>query len=106
MSESRFGSGRPSPCYTGSLMRLDKLNYPLPLGLIAQRPLATRDSSRLLALDRETGGTKDRAFKDLPDLLRGDELLVLNNARVIPARLFGHRAGVHSQPPSKVTRGV
>ena len=85
-------------------MRLDELDYHLPPDLIAQRPLAKRDSSRLLALDRMSGAVKDRAFSEFPDLLRGDELLVLNNARVIPARLFGHRAGVHSQAPSKATR--
>jgi S-adenosylmethionine:tRNA ribosyltransferase-isomerase len=45
----------------------------------------------------------DHLFADLPNLLHGDELLVLNNARVIPARLFGRRAGVHSQPPSRST---
>jgi S-adenosylmethionine:tRNA ribosyltransferase-isomerase len=85
-------------------MRLDELDYTLPPELIAQRPLAQRDSSRLLTLSRRTGAVDDRVFVDLPDLFRGDELLVLNNARVIPARLFGHRAGVHSQPASNATR--
>jgi S-adenosylmethionine:tRNA ribosyltransferase-isomerase len=85
-------------------MRLDELDYALPPELIAQRPLPQRDSSRLLMVGRQSGGLEDRSFSDLPDLLRGDELLVLNNARVIPARLFGHRAGVHSQPPSNATR--
>ena len=64
-----------------------------PPELIAQRPLAQRDASRLLTLNRRSGVTEDRAFSEFPGLLRGDELLVLNNARVIPARLFGHRAG-------------
>jgi S-adenosylmethionine:tRNA ribosyltransferase-isomerase len=85
-------------------MRLEELDYALPAELIAQRPLPQRDSSRLLTLGRDTGTIGDRAFSSFPDLLRGDELLVLNNARVIPARLFGVRAGVHSQPPSKATR--
>jgi S-adenosylmethionine:tRNA ribosyltransferase-isomerase len=85
-------------------MRLDELDYLLPPELIAQRPLPRRDSSRLLSLRRDTGAVEDHAFSELPDLLRGDELLVLNNARVIPARLFGYRAGVHSQAPSKATR--
>jgi S-adenosylmethionine:tRNA ribosyltransferase-isomerase len=84
-------------------MRLDELDYNLPTELIAQRPLEQRDASRLLSLDRGTGAIEDRTFRELPELLRGDELLVLNNARVIPARLFGHRAGVHSQAPSKAT---
>jgi S-adenosylmethionine:tRNA ribosyltransferase-isomerase len=86
-------------------MRLDELDYVLPPKLIAQRPLAKRDASRLLTLGRGSGVTEDHAFSEFPDLLRGDELLVLNNARVIPARLFGHRAGVHSQAPSRATRG-
>jgi S-adenosylmethionine:tRNA ribosyltransferase-isomerase len=84
-------------------MHLDELNYDLPSGHIAQRPLSHREDSRLLALDRLSGGFRDQAFSDLPNLLRGDELLVLNNARVIPARLFGRRAGVYSQPASRST---
>jgi len=85
-------------------MRLDELDYRLPRDQIAQRPLDRREASRLLFLDRSSGIFEDRLFTELPDLLRGDELLVLNNARVIPARLFGRRAGVHSQPPSRATR--
>jgi S-adenosylmethionine:tRNA ribosyltransferase-isomerase len=85
-------------------MRLDELDYLLPQKQIAQRPLERREASRLLLLDRSTGTFQDRLFRDFPGLLRGDELLVLNNARVIPARLFGRRAGVHSQPPSRATR--
>jgi len=85
-------------------MRLDELDYRLPRQQIAQRPLERREASRLLFLDRTSGSFKDRFFTDFRSLLRGDELLVLNNARVIPARLFGKRAGVHSQPPSRVTK--
>jgi S-adenosylmethionine:tRNA ribosyltransferase-isomerase len=54
-------------------------------------------------LQRDQDSIRDRLFAELPDLLRGDELLVLNNARVIPARLFGRRVGVHSSPPSHAT---
>jgi S-adenosylmethionine:tRNA ribosyltransferase-isomerase len=86
------------------LMRLDDLDYALPESQIAQRPLDRRDASRLLQLPRSDGRASDHLFVDLPDLLCGDELIVLNNARVIPARLFGRRAGVHSQPPSRSTR--
>jgi S-adenosylmethionine:tRNA ribosyltransferase-isomerase len=86
------------------LMRLDDFDYHLPASQIAQRPLDRRDASRLLLLSRSTGATKGHFFVDLPDLLRGDELIVLNNTRVIPARLFGRRAGVHAQPPSRTTR--
>ena len=82
-------------------MRVDELNYELPPALIAQRPLAHRDASRLLLLSRTTGHFQDRQFSDLPDLLGGDELVVFNNARVLPARLFGHRSGVHAQKPSR-----
>jgi len=85
-------------------MRLDELDYHLPREQIAQRPLERRDASRLLLLDRASGTFEDRFFAELPNLLRGNELLVFNNARVIPARLFGRRAGVHSQPPSRATK--
>ncbi len=87
-------------------MRLDELDYRLPREQIAQRPLDQRESSRLLLLDRSSGVFEDRLFVEFPSLLRGDELLVFNNARVIPARLFGRRAGVHSQPPSRATKAV
>jgi S-adenosylmethionine:tRNA ribosyltransferase-isomerase len=85
-------------------MRLDELDYHLPLEQIAQRPLERRDASRLLLLSRSTGTWEDRLFAEFPDLLVGDELLVLNNARVIPARLFGRRAGVRSEKPSRSAR--
>src|SRR5215470_1919140 len=87
-------------------MRIEELEYPLPRELIAQMPLARRDASRMLVLERSSGVFQDRVFSELPALLRGDELLVYNNARVIPARLFGKRAGVFSQPPSKSIRRV
>jgi S-adenosylmethionine:tRNA ribosyltransferase-isomerase len=85
-------------------MRLDELDYALPPAQIAQRPLQRRDSSRLLTLDRAGGKLADHMFAELSGLLRGDELVVLNNARVIPARLFGRRLGVHSDQPSRATR--
>jgi S-adenosylmethionine:tRNA ribosyltransferase-isomerase len=80
-------------------MNLSELDYDLPPDRIAQWPLGERDASRMLLLDRATGCWEDRQFRELPDLLRGDELIVLNNARVLPARLFGRRAGVHATPP-------
>jgi len=85
-------------------MRLEELDYHLPPEQIAQRPLDRRDASRLLLMNRSRGALEDRRFAEFPDLLYGNELLVLNNARVIPARLFGRRAGVHSQKPSRSTR--
>lgn len=84
-------------------MRIEELNYSLAPELIAQRPLTARDASRMLLLAQGDGRWEDRHFAELPELLRGDELLVFNNARVLPARLFGHRAGVHSQRPSRKT---
>jgi S-adenosylmethionine:tRNA ribosyltransferase-isomerase len=84
-------------------MRVDDFDYDLPPGLIAQRPLDSRDASRLLAVQRTTGRLEDAHFATLPDFLSGDELIVFNNARVIPARLFGKRLGVHSQHPSRKT---
>jgi S-adenosylmethionine:tRNA ribosyltransferase-isomerase len=89
---------------TLSFMRIEELHYELPPELIAQRPLERRDSSRMLLLDRASGQYEDRLFEELPGLLRGDELIVYNNARVIPARLFGKRKGIHSQPPSRSRR--
>ena len=85
-------------------MRLDELDYHLPSSQIAQRPLERRDASRLLSLRCDTGEIGDYVFAQLPTLLRGDELLVLNNTRVISARLFGRRVGAYSQRPSKASR--
>lgn len=85
-------------------MYLTDLDYELPEERIAQRPLSDRAASRLLLLDRVSGKWQDGAFREFPILLRGDELLVLNNARVIPARLFGQRLGIRSGAPSKKTR--
>jgi S-adenosylmethionine:tRNA ribosyltransferase-isomerase len=79
-------------------MNVSDFDYDLPPEQIAQRPLDKRDASRLLLLDRATGVWDDRTFRELPDLLRGDELVVVNNTRVLPARLFGRRAGIHAQP--------
>ncbi|MFN2348993.1 MAG: tRNA preQ1(34) S-adenosylmethionine ribosyltransferase-isomerase QueA [Thioalkalivibrio sp.] len=70
-------------------MRLSDFHYDLPPELIAQRPLDERSASRLLCLDRVTGGLADRMFRDLPDLLQPGDLLVFNDTRVIPARLLG-----------------
>src|SRR5277367_5902517 len=78
-------------------MRLEDLDYDLPAAQIAQYPAERRDGSRLLLVDRQQPDCKqvqltDTLFLKLPSLLRGDELMVFNNARVIPARLFGRRA--------------
>jgi S-adenosylmethionine:tRNA ribosyltransferase-isomerase len=70
-------------------MQRTDFHFDLPRELIAQRPSETRSSSRLLVLDGLTGAYEDRQFRDLPALLRPADLLVLNDTRVIPARLFG-----------------
>ena len=72
-------------------MKTSDFYYDLPPELIAQTPLARRDGSRLMTLDRETGAVSHRHFYDLPSLLRPGDCLVLNDSRVLPARLLGHR---------------
>lgn len=79
-------------------MRLSDFDYNLPPSRIAQRPLEDRANSRLLVVDRTGGGWEDRKFRELAELVRGDELIIVNNTRVIPARLFGKRKGVRAEP--------
>jgi S-adenosylmethionine:tRNA ribosyltransferase-isomerase len=74
-----------------------EFDYHLPEELIAQQPLADRAGARLLHLRRAGGTLEDRSFRDFPELLRPDDVLVLNNSRVLPARLFGHRSGSRAQ---------
>jgi S-adenosylmethionine:tRNA ribosyltransferase-isomerase len=69
-------------------VRRTDFHYDLPEELIAQAPLAERSASRLLTLDGATGALADRQFRDLPALLHAGDLLVFNDTRVIPARLF------------------
>lgn len=73
-------------------MQLSDFDYELPPELIAAEPLPERTASRLLLLDGATGEYRDGQFTDILDLLTPDDLLVFNNTRVIPARLFGHKA--------------
>jgi S-adenosylmethionine:tRNA ribosyltransferase-isomerase len=75
-------------------------DFELPAELIAQEPLPGRSSSRMMHLRRNSGRFEDKHFVDFPGLLRLDDLLVFNNSRVFPARLFGHRSGRHAQPVS------
>ena len=72
-------------------MRKSDFHYDLPPELIAQAPLAERAASRLLCLDGVTGRIEDRQFADLPALLQHGDLLVFNDTRVIPARLYGEK---------------
>ncbi len=73
-------------------MKTSDFYYDLPEELIAQTPLKQRDGSRLLTLDKVTGKTGHHHFSDLPQFLRKGDCLVLNNSRVLPARLIGHRS--------------
>ena len=72
-------------------MQRSDFHYELPPELIAQAPLAQRRASRLLVLDGATGGIADRLFAELPELLRAGDLLVLNDTRVLPARVIGRK---------------
>ncbi len=72
-------------------MKTSDFNYDLPPELIAQTPLDRRDGSRLMTLDKTTGEIGHHHFYDLPQFLRPGDCLVLNNSRVLPARLIGHR---------------
>ena len=74
-------------------MKTSDFTFELPPELIAQTPLERRDASRLLTLDRDTGEIRHLHFYDLPSLLRPGDCLVLNDSRVLPARLVGRRAG-------------
>ncbi|MFQ5469443.1 MAG: tRNA preQ1(34) S-adenosylmethionine ribosyltransferase-isomerase QueA [Gammaproteobacteria bacterium] len=75
----------------GEQLDIDYFNYHLPQNLIAQFPLKERSQSRLLCLNRKTGARSNRHFAELPQLLSEGDLLVFNDTRVIPARLFGHK---------------
>jgi S-adenosylmethionine:tRNA ribosyltransferase-isomerase len=86
-------------------MLVSDFDYDLPPESIAQVPPEDRASSRMLHLHRahagkQPGGWEDRGFREFPDLLRSNDLLVLNNTRVFPARLYGHRSGERAQPLS------
>ena len=89
-TEPRAGDD-PATEPTGALRRQD-FTYDLPPELIAQQPPAQRGDSRLLVLDSASGAFCDRRFRELPELLRPGDLLVFNDTRVIPARLFGRKA--------------
>jgi S-adenosylmethionine:tRNA ribosyltransferase-isomerase len=71
--------------------RRSSYEFHLPEDLIAQEPAARRDGSRMMLVPRDSGAASHRRFQELPALLRGDELIVLNDTRVIPARIFGHK---------------
>jgi len=78
-------------------MLLEEFDYPLPAELIAQRPLAERDASRMLVLDRTAQRFEDGSFRDISQVLHPSDLLVFNNTKVFPARLLGRRRGLTAQ---------
>jgi S-adenosylmethionine:tRNA ribosyltransferase-isomerase len=79
---------------------VSEFDYHLPDELIAQEPLADRAASRMLRMDRGSGEIHDERFRDFPELLRAGDLVVFNNTRVFPARLYGRRSGSRAQPLS------
>jgi len=87
-------------------MLVSDFHYDLPEELIAQHPPATRGASRMLTLSRATGAFADHLFTDLPQLLAPGDLLVLNDSRVLPARLYATRAGLHTQHNSPQPFGL
>lgn len=78
-------------------MKTSDFYFDLPQELIAQDPLADRSSSRLLVLNRRTGGIEHRIFRDIVEYLNPGDCLVVNNTRVIPARLFGSKVGTDAK---------
>ena len=74
-------------------MQTKDFYFDLPEELIAQDPLEDRSSSRLLVLNKHTGETEHKTFKDIKGYLRKGDCLVLNNTKVIPARLIGEKEG-------------
>lgn len=82
---------------TPDLNQLSAWQYHLPDHLIAGRPTARRDESRLMVVDRHCGEIRHGSFRDLPDLLRSGDRLVFNNTKVVPARLFGFRTSTRGR---------
>ncbi len=82
-------------------MLIKEFDYPLPVELIAQRPLAERDASRMMVVDRATQNFTDKTFREISDVLQPGDLLVFNNTKVFPARLLGRRSGVAAQKIGK-----
>ncbi len=87
-------------------MLVSDFHYDLPEELIAQHPPATRGASRMLTLSRTTGEFADHLFAEFPQLLSPGDLLVLNDSRVLPARLYATRAGLHTQHNSPEPTGL
>ena len=78
------------------MLKTEDFDYFLPKELIAQTPLLDRSESRLLVLDRETKQIEDKSFKDIIDYLTPNDVLVLNDTKVIPARLYGNKVDTNA----------
>jgi len=87
----RIGDNPPSDLSPRPQLKKSDFHYDLPTELIAQQPLSERSASRLLVVDPVARGFADRRFGDLLEYLRAGDLLVFNDTRVLPARLFGHK---------------
>lgn len=85
-----FCFGAQNPDNVLEQVLISEFDYDLPGELIAQEPLAKRDASRMLAVDRVAGSFQDKIFLDLPRHLKRDDVIVINNTKVFPARLFGN----------------
>ena len=79
-------------------MKTSDFNYELPQELIAQDPLEDRSSSRLMVLDKETGKVEHHVFKEIIDYLNPGDCLVINDTKVIPARLIGAKEETGKRP--------
>jgi S-adenosylmethionine:tRNA ribosyltransferase-isomerase len=85
-------------------VQVSDFHFHLPVELIAQQPLAARDGSRMLHLQRTSGRCSDSLFREFPDLLQPGDLVVFNNTRVFPARLYGRREGARGRVEVLLTR--
>src|ERR1700743_1079983 len=80
-----------------SNLRISDFDFHLPPELIAQQPPELRGASRMLVMNRKTGALSDQLFADLPSLLQPGDLLILNDSRVIPARLYAYRTTIRER---------
>lgn len=86
-------------------MHINDFDYELPKELIAQTPAEKRDGSRLMVVDRSTGEVEHKHFYDILEYLGPGDCLVLNNSKVLPARLFGVKEGTGAKVEFLLTKG-
>ncbi|MFA5527086.1 MAG: tRNA preQ1(34) S-adenosylmethionine ribosyltransferase-isomerase QueA [Peptostreptococcales bacterium] len=87
-------------------MHINDFNYELPEELIAQVPVAKRDESRLMVIDRSTGAIESKTFFDIVDYLEEGDCLVMNNSKVIPARIYGYKEETGAQVEFLLTKNI